>query len=133
MNHRVHDKQVASLLADALRLYATRPRGQGASYDNLAVGVLGLSIGLALHERLQRLPGPRHGCTLDPPRGLVGRMPDANTIHVAGLILIRDSEGDVELGIESFQISAEKRRSRQWQLTRLLLTPVGRELWEAAV
>lgn len=137
MNRRIRQKKIAAmdrLLASGLRLYATRPRpAVGAEqYEHIARDLLSLSIGLALRERLQQLPGPRRGCEMDPPRGLTVEMPDPQTIHVSGLTLIRDRQGEAELAVESFKLSAAKTRAG-WRMTRVLMTPSPRELWEAAV
>lgn len=122
------------LLANALRLYANRPRPRTdpTAYDELAKGLLSLSIGLALRERIHTLPGPRCGCEVDPPRGLTIDMPNAATIHASGLLLIRDRNGDAELATEAFRLSAVCIHGA-WKMTRVLMTPVSREIWEAAV
>jgi len=137
MNRRIRKKKLDAmdrLLANALRLYADRPyrRRPDDPYEELARGLLSMSIGLALRERLQQLPGPRHGCELDPPRGLDVDMPDRHTIHVSGLVLVRDRRGEDELATEQFRLPASN-QSGAWKMTRVMTIPIDRTLWEAAV
>jgi hypothetical protein len=136
VNRRIRKKKldtVDRLLATGLRLYATRPQppGEAALYDEFAIAFLGISVGFALRERLQSLPGPRRGCEMDPPRGLKVEMADENTIHIVGLVMIRDRRGEKELSVEKFRLTAE-RKSQAWRMTRVLMTPTERQQWEAA-
>ena len=137
MNRRIRKKKIDAvnrILADGLRLYASRPRpaNDSTAFDDLATGLLSMSIGLALRERLQQLPGTRRGFEMDPPRGLKVEMPDATTIHASGVVLIRDRRGETEVATEAFRLSAIHAKG-MWRMTRVFMTPVARETWEAAV
>jgi len=137
MNRRIRKKRIDEtdrLLATGLRLYATRPQlpPDAALYDEFATAFLGLSIGFALGQRLNTLPGPRRGCGMDPPQDVKVEMPDESTIHVTGFVTIRDRRGEAELGVEAFHLTAE-RKGDVWRMTRVLMTPSAQQLSKAAV
>ena len=137
VNRRIRKKKLAAvdrLLSDALQLYATRPRPAGAEsrYEELARGLLSLSIGLALRERLRVLPGPRRGCEMDPPSDVAVDMPDPRTITASGTVLIRDRRGEAELGVEAFRLTASREDGR-WRMTRVLLSAAAPQVSETAV
>ena len=137
MNRRIRKKridEVDRLLADGLRLYTTRPlrRTNQEEWDRIAVKLLNLTIGLALRDRIRRLPGPYFGAEVDPPRGLTVEVPSAGTINAAGLLLIRDRQGEEERAVLRFRLSASRVRER-WTMTRVFMTAADRETWEQAV
>jgi len=137
MNRRIRKKKIDAadrLLANGLRLYANRPRPEQApeQWEELARAFLSLSLGLALRERIQTVPGPLRGYEMDPPRDVSVQMPDAETIHVTGLVLIRDRHGEAEVAVQEFRLSADKQRGA-WRMTRVLMVDAPRELWEAAI
>jgi hypothetical protein len=136
MKRRIRKKKIDAvdrLLADGLRLFAERPRPRRdpEAFEKVSRGFASLSIGLALRERLQRLPGPRRGFEMDPPRAFEISMPDADTIHASGMVLIRDRQGEEEIATESFKLSARKHRGC-WRMTRVVMLPVARHIWEAS-
>ena len=137
MNRRIRKKKIDAanrLLANGLRLYANRPRPREAPerWEDLARAFLSLSLGLALRERIHTVPGPLKGCEMDPPRNVSVQMPDAETINVTGLVLIRDRQGEAEVGVQEFTLVAAKHRGA-WRMTRVLMVDAPRELWEAAI
>jgi hypothetical protein len=137
MNRRIRKKRTDAadrLLADGLRLYATRPRrGKDAEErGKLAVGLLSLTLGLALRDRIRRLPGPYFGAEVDPPRALRVEMPDETSVNANGLLLIRDRNGEEERAYLTFHLVAHVHRGR-WAKSRVLMSEASRAMWEQAL
>ena len=137
MNRRIRKKRIDAvdrLLADGLRLYATRPRraGEAEQWDRLARRLLNLAVGLALRDRIRRLPGPHFGAEVDLPRALRVEMADEASVNASGLLLIRDREGEEERAYLRFHLAAQVKRGR-WTMTRVLMTEASRETWEQSV
>ena len=125
MTRRIRKKRLDAInrhLADGLRLYAAHRRGgrDAAKWEAIARSLLELSIGLAIRERLQVLPGPRRGCEVDPPTGVTVEMPDAVTIRARGDVVIRDRQGEGVLATETFRVLAHRQRGI-WRTTLMTL------------
>ena len=94
--------------------------------------MLALDIGIALHERLQLIGGPRRGCQVDPPEGVVVEQPSPDELRARGTVLIRDPQGERALARETFRLRAIRRRAR-WRATLLLDSSVEEPRESAAV
>jgi hypothetical protein len=107
------------MIADGLRLYATRPSGKG--YEEVSRGLLSLQIGLALYSRHQLLPGPRRGWGVAPPDELNVERADGRVLEARGTFRLLPP-GDRPDVPQAFRFSAERTR-RGWRHV-LLTLPV---------
>ena len=118
MNKRIRKKrrdQIHRMLADSVRLYATRPAG--AEFEEISRGVLSLSIGLALwarHDFVER--GPRRHWGILPPAVPEVSAPDATTLVFRGSVEYRGSSDDRILAVEQYHLKA-RRAGSLWRIT----------------
>jgi len=114
MNRRIRKKRLArhdAMIADGLRLYATRPHG--SAYEELSRDLLGLQVGLALYNRLQVTLGPRRGWGVAPPSDVVIEQVDRSRLRAHGVVRLLPP-GDQPEVVEIFHLSAERGR-RRWR------------------
>ncbi len=116
MNKRIRRKKLASIdraIIDALRLYQTRPSGE--KWKELAEGLVGLNLGLALHFRLQLLPGPRRGWGVGPPRNLAVLERAVDFISARGECEYYPP-GDKPGVVEALHFTARRAAGDRWSL-----------------
>jgi hypothetical protein len=114
VNRRIRRKQLAqfdAMIADGLRLYATRP--QGTAYEEVSRGLLSLQVGLALYGRHQLVPGPRRGWGVAPPDQLTIEQADGRFLRARGTFRLLPP-GDAPDLPQTFRLRAERTR-RGWR------------------
>jgi hypothetical protein len=99
------------MIADGLRLYATRP--QGTAYEEVSRGLLSLQVGLALYGRHQLVPGPRRGWGVAPPDQLTIEQADGRFLRARGTFRLLPP-GDAPDLPQTFRLRAERTR-RGWR------------------
>jgi hypothetical protein len=118
MNRRIRKKrrdQVNRLLANGIRLYASRPAG--ADLEEISRAMLGLNIGLALwarHDFFER--GPRRHWGILPPALPVISAPDDTTLVLKGPVEYRSPGGDRIIVVEQYHVHA-KLIGKSWRVT----------------
>jgi hypothetical protein len=114
VNRRIRRKRLArhdAMIADGLRLYATRPHG--SAYEELSRDLLGMQVGLALYNRLQITRGPRRGWGVAPPSDVVVEQADRSHLRARGVVRLFPPGNQPEV-VKIFQLNAERGR-RGWR------------------
>ena len=121
-------------MADGVALYARRPR-QGpdaAKWEQLALGLMHLDIGIGLALHHQWFPGGRRGLWIRDTSLPVVEEVGADRIEARGTLTWARTRDDVEVGSEIYRLSA-RRGGRQWRVLLLRIGEPAGQTGEAAV
>ena len=122
-------------MANGVALYATRPRWgpNTANWDELALGMMHLDIGIGLALYHQWFPGARRGLSIRDTSLPEVQELAADRIEARGTLTWARTSDDVMVGSEAYRLSARRERGRWHVLLLRLGGESAAECPEAAV